>query len=64
MNQSNRVGLANEARDMFFRMVKEYANRQSVTEKLKGENQIEWVGRLNNIRVCVREVVEKQIIFA
>lgn len=53
-----------QVEDMFFRLVKEYAERQGVTEQLKAENQLEWVGRMNNIRACVREVVEKQIIFA
>lgn len=53
-----------QAEDMFFRLVKEYADRQGVTEQLKAENQLEWVGRMNNIRACVREVVECEIIYA
>ena len=53
-----------QAEDMFFRLVKEYADRQGVTEQLKAENQLEWVGRMNNIRACVREVVERKIIYA
>ena len=52
-----------QAEVMFFRLVKEYANRQGVTEQLKAGNQLEWVGRMNNIRVCVREVVESDIIY-
>ncbi|MFR7758885.1 MAG: TnpV protein, partial [Christensenellales bacterium] len=34
----------------FLRLVKEYADRQGVTEQLKAENQLEWVGKMNNIR--------------
>ena len=34
-----------------------------VTEQLKAENQLEWVQRLNNIRACARELVEKEIIY-
>lgn len=34
------------------------------TERLKEENALEWVGRLNNIRACARERVEKEIIYA
>lgn len=49
---------------MFFRLVKEYADRQGVKEQLKAENQLEWVGRMNNIQACVREVVEREIIYA
>ena len=52
-----------QAEDMFFRLVKEYANRQGVTEKLKAENQILWVQKMNNIRACVREVVENEVIY-
>ena len=48
-----------QAEDMFFRLVKEYADRQGVTEQLKVENQLEWVGRMNNIRACVREIMER-----
>lgn len=52
-----------QAEDMFSRLVKEYADRQGVTEQLKAENQLEWVGRMNNIRACVREVVNAEIIY-
>ena len=53
-----------QAEEMFFRLVNEYANRQGVTDQLKAENQLEWVGRMNNIRACVREVVENEIIYS
>ena len=52
-----------QAEDMFSRLVKEYADRQGITEQLKAENQLEWVDRMNNIQACVREVVEKEIIY-
>ena len=52
-----------QAKDMFSRLVKEYAERQGVTERLKAENQLLWIQKMNNIRACVREVVEKEIIF-
>lgn len=52
-----------QAENMFSRLVKEYADRQGVTERLKAENQLEWVGRMNNIRACVREVVNAEIIY-
>lgn len=49
---------------MFFRLVKEYADKQGVTERLKAENQLLWVQKTNNIRACVREVVEREIIYS
>ena len=57
------VSIDGQAEDMFSRLVKEYANRQGVTERLKAENQLEWVQKMNNIRTCVREVVESEFIY-
>ena len=37
---------------------------QGITEQLKEENALEWVQRMNNIRVCAREIVGKEIILA
>ena len=36
---------------------------QGITEQLKAENPHEWIGRMNNIQACVREVVEKELIY-
>ena len=53
-----------QAEDLFFRLVEQMAEREGVTEQLKAKNQMEWVGRINNIRACAREIVEREIIFA
>ena len=53
-----------QAEDLFSRLVKEYADRQGVTERLKEENQLLWVQKMNNIRACVREVVESEVIYS
>lgn len=52
-----------QAEEIFFRLVKEYADRQGVTERLKAENQLLWVQKMNNIRACVREIVNSEVIF-
>ena len=52
-----------QAEDMFSRLIKQLAEKENVTEKLKTENQMEWVGRMNNIQACVREVVNKELIY-
>lgn len=57
------VSIDEQAEDMFSRLVKEYADRQGVTERLKSENQLEWVGRMGNIQACVRKVVESETIY-
>ena len=36
---------------------------QGITEQLKAENQMEWVARMNNIQVCAREIVNKEMIY-
>ena len=52
-----------QAEDMFFRLVEQMAEREGVTEQLKAENQIEWVGRMNNIRNRAMEIVNEEIIY-
>ena len=49
--------------DMFSRLVKRMAEREGITEQLKAENQIEWIGRKNNIRQRAAEVVNEEIIY-
>ena len=49
--------LDKQAEDMFSRLVKQMAEREDVTEQLKAENQVEWVGRMNSIRNRATEFV-------
>ena len=51
-----------QAEGMLFRLVKQMAEREGVTEQLKVENQMEWVGRMNNIRNRAMEIVNEEII--
>ena len=53
-----------QAEEKYRRLIKEMADRQSVTEKLKAENLMEWVGRMGNIQACAREVVNSELIYA
>ena len=48
---------------MFFRLVKRMAEREGVTEKLKADNQMEWVARMNNISSRATEIVNHDIIY-
>ena len=52
-----------QATDMYFRLVKQLAEQEGITEALKAENQMEWVGRMNNIRNRAEEVVYNEIIY-
>ena len=53
-----------QTEEMFFRLVEQMKQAQGIMEQLKAENALEWTGRLNNIRACAREIVERKIIFA
>ena len=52
-----------QAEDMLSRLVKQMAEREGVTENLKADNQMEWVGRMNNIRSRATEIVNKDLIY-
>ena len=52
-----------QAEDMFLRLVIQMAEKEDVTEKLKAENQMEWVGRMNNIRSRAMEIVNAELIY-
>lgn len=53
-----------QAEEMFLRLVEQYAAAEGVTEALKAAAPMEWVGRMNNIRSRVTEVVNEEIIYA
>jgi len=48
---------------MFSRLVRQMAEREGVTEQLKADNQMEWVGQMNNIRSRAIEVVNNELIY-
>ena len=52
-----------QAEDMFFRLVKQIAEREGVTEELKVNYQMEWVARINNIRNRATEIVNRDLIY-
>lgn len=52
-----------QAEDMFFRLAKQMAEREGVTEQFKADNQMKWVARMNNIRSRATEIVNNEIIY-
>ena len=56
--------LDKQAEELFSRLVEQMAEREGVTEKLKADNQMEWVGRMNNIRQRATEIVNAEFIYA
>jgi hypothetical protein len=53
-----------QAQERMERLTEQMKRAQGITEQLKTENALEWTQRMNNIRACAREIVEKEIIFA
>ena len=52
-----------QAQERFERLVEQMKQAQGITEQLKVGNALEWVGRMNNIQACAREIVDKEIIY-
>ena len=53
-----------QAEELFFRLVKQLAEKEGITEELKSADQIAWVGAMNNLRARAREIVYTDIIYA
>lgn len=52
-----------QAEEMFYQLVKQISERESVTEQLKADNQMAWVQKMNNIRNRVTESVNAELIY-
>ena len=52
-----------QAQNLFSRLVKDLAEKENVTEKLKSYNPMLWMQKMNNIRNRATEIVNSQIIF-
>lgn len=51
------------AQDLFLRLVKELAEKENVTEKLKSTDMMLWVQKMNNIRNRATEKVNTELIY-
>lgn len=52
-----------QAKEMFSQLVKQLAKQEGVTEQLKADSQIEWMGRMNNIRNQAMEIISAELIY-
>ena len=55
--------LNEQAEELFLRLVKQTADAEGITEKLKASDQMEWVGRMNSIRSRAEEVVFSELVY-
>ena len=53
-----------QAEELFSQLLKQVAEAEDVTETLKTDEPMEWVGRMNNIRNRATEIVNAEIIYA
>ena len=53
----------NRATEMFDWLVKQQAEKEGVTEQLKAQDQMAWVGAMNNIRNKVEEIVNTEVLY-
>ena len=60
----NRSEIDNRATEMFDWLVKQLAEKEGITEQLKPQDQMAWVGAMNNIRNTAEEIVNAEVIFA
>ena len=61
--QSYLADVEEQAQELFDRLMKQCSEHEGITERLKAENQMEWVGRMNNLRSAVTETVNAEVIF-
>ena len=61
--QSYLADVEEQAQELFDRLMKQRAEREGITETLKTDNQMEWVQRMNALRLAVTETVNAEVIF-
>ena len=52
-----------QAQNLLDKLIPQYKARQGVTEELKASNQLEWVGRVNNIIAQIEEIIYSEIVY-
>mgnify|MGYP003026980299 FL=1 len=58
------IQIDTSACNMAEHLIREMAARQGVTEKLKSEDMMGWIGLMNNIQACVDEIVLNDIVYS
>ena len=61
--QNHLIEVDKTAKARFDLLMKQFAERENITEELKAKNQMEWVAQMNNIKNRVDEIIMKELIF-
>jgi hypothetical protein len=57
------VDIDKRAVERFETLMQQMKHSQGITEKLKADNQMEWVGKMNNIRNTIEEIINRELIY-
>ena len=52
-----------QAREQVESLMKQMAEKQGVTERVKMQDQMKWVGLMNGIKACAEEIVLKERVY-
>ncbi len=52
-----------QAQERMERLTEQMKGAQGITEQLKAENALEWTQRINNIRACAKEIIDRELIY-
>ena len=52
-----------QAQERFERIVEQMKQAQGITEQLKADDTLKWIGRMSNIQTCAREIVDNEMIY-
>ena len=44
-------------------LMKQFTEQENITEELKANNQLEWVGKMNSIKNCTEEIIFNELIY-
>ena len=61
--ESHLLDIEDECKARVEQLVKQMAKKENITEELKANNQMEWVGKMNCIRQCAEEIVLNELIY-
>lgn len=61
--QDHLIEIDRSAKERYDFLIKQFAEKENITEELKANNQMEWVQKMNNIKNSVEEIILKELIF-
>lgn len=61
---SHLADIEEQAQQLFLRLVKEYAEKEGVTEQLKETDQMAWVRKMSSIRNRAAEMVNNEVVYS